>query len=156
MTTTWRAVITDIPVKIFTENILPFCKVKDVLSLCCTSKFFALIMTDGMFWKRKAIVDYNFTGPETAKTSRWKFSYQKLRNPRVFVWGCVTFSFFHRSAHVCSFNHNRSERRTKANSGYRGFQRRPSGMFLFQSNFASQVFVWSVWRRVKGQYGSHS
>jgi len=49
MTATWRAVITDIPVKIFTDNILPFCKIKDVLSLCRTNKFFAVIMTDGMF-----------------------------------------------------------------------------------------------------------
>ena len=39
-------------------------------------------------------VDYKFTGLETARTSGWKSVCRKSRNPQVFVWGCVTFSFF--------------------------------------------------------------
>lgn len=60
---------------------------KDVFSLGCTNKFFALITTDDTLWKRRLAVDYNFTGSETARTSGWKFIYKRLRNPRVFVWG---------------------------------------------------------------------
>ena len=88
----WRAGITDISINLFTDNILPFCEAKDILSLGCTNKFFALFATDA-FWRRKLAVDYNFTGSGTARTSGWKFIYRGLRNPRVFVWGCVAFSF---------------------------------------------------------------
>jgi len=89
MTATWRAIITDIPVKIFTDRILPFFKAKEALSLGCTNKFFALVTTDEAFWRQKVAADYNFTGSETARTSNWKTIYRGFRNPRVFVWGCV-------------------------------------------------------------------
>jgi len=87
---TWTT-ITNIPVKVFTGNILPFCEVDDVISLGCTNKFFALVTTDETFWKRKLAADYNFPVSGTARTSGWKFIYHRLRNPRVFIWGCVTF-----------------------------------------------------------------
>jgi len=92
---TWWAAITDIPAKIFAKKILPFCEVKDVLSLSCTNKFFALVVTDEAFWRQKVAVDYNFTESETTRTSNWKIIYQRFstRNPQVFIWGCVIFSF---------------------------------------------------------------
>lgn len=83
--------IADIPVELFIDNILPFCETKDVFSIGCTNKFFALVTTDDTFWKRRLVVDYNFTGSETARTSGWKFIYKRLRKPRVFVWGYVVF-----------------------------------------------------------------
>ena len=89
MATQKRTGIADIPVELFIDNILPFCEAKDVFSLGCTNKFFAVVTTDDTFWKRKLAVDYNFTGSETARTNGWKFIYQRLRNPRVFVWGYV-------------------------------------------------------------------
>jgi len=85
-------VVTDIPVKVLTDNILPFCETKDVISLGCTNTFFALT-TDKTLWKRKLAVNYDFPALGTARTSDWKLIYQRLRNPRVFVWGFVTFSF---------------------------------------------------------------
>ena len=88
---TQKTGIADMPVELLIDNILPFSEAKDVFSLGCTNKFFALITTDDMFWKRRLVVDYNFTGSETARTSGWKFIYQRLRNPRVFVWGYVIF-----------------------------------------------------------------
>ena len=84
-----RTGIADIPVEVLIDNILPFCEVNDVVSLGCTNKFFALVTTDDTFWKRRLVVDYNFTGSDTARTSGWKFIYKRLRNPRVFVWGYV-------------------------------------------------------------------
>ena len=101
MAATWRAEITDIPVKVLKNNILPFCEVKDVFSLSCTNKFFALITTENTFWGQKLAVYYNFMGTEIARTGDWKFIYDRLRNPQVFVWGCVTFSFCY--AIRCSF-----------------------------------------------------
>ena len=86
--------ITDIPAKLLINKILPFCETEDVLSLGRTNKFFALVANDDTFWRRRVAVDYKFTGSETARTSGWKSVYRKLRNPRVFVWGWVTFSFF--------------------------------------------------------------
>ena len=107
MASSWT-IITDIPVKVFTGNILPFCETKDAISLGCTNKFFALVVTDETFWKRKLVVDYNFPELRTARTSGWKFLYQRLRNPRIFVWGCVTLpspyvveASTHLSPHSC-------------------------------------------------------
>jgi len=153
-----QAKITDIPVKVFTDNVLSSCETKDVISLGCANKFFALVATDEKFWKRKLAIDYNFTGSETARTSGWKFLYQRLRNPRVFVWGYTTFSssqdLFANGLMCAYWNH--SERRTMVNLGYRGFQRRPLGMSLFQSNFTFQMFVSSAWQHVISQYRFHS
>jgi len=98
MVTLW-ARITDIPIKLLINNILSFCEAKDVLSLSCTNKFFANAIKE-TFWRQRLVVDYNFTGSETARTSDWKLIYQRFRHQRVFVWGCVTFSF---SCDMCSF-----------------------------------------------------
>ena len=53
MATTWKARITDIPAKVFIDNILPFCEVEDVLSLGSTNNFFASLATDEAFWRRR-------------------------------------------------------------------------------------------------------
>ena len=158
MTTLWTwTIITDIPIKVFTGNILPFCEVDDVISLGCTNKFFALAATDETFWKQKLAVDYNFPVSRTARTSGWKLIYQKLRNPRVFVWGCVTLSpSCYNGAHLfvnalTRAHRNCSDIRTMVNLGYYGFQRQPAGMFPFRSNFTFQVFVLSAWQRVNGR-----
>ena len=110
--------ITDLPVRLLTDKILPFCEVKDILSLGCTSKFFAVIMSgDGEFWRRKLAIDYNFTGSETNRTSGWKFVYLRLGRPRFFAWGCVRFSsvLLRGRPHICwsthaPAKHNNSER----------------------------------------------
>jgi len=94
MAAAWRPGITDIPVDVLIDNVLPFCEAEDVLSLGGTNKFFALVATDEAFWRQKLAVDYSFTGSETTRTSNWKTIYQRFRNPRVFVWGCVIFSFW--------------------------------------------------------------
>jgi len=142
----------DIPIKVLINNILPFCETKDVISLGCTSKFFALIATD-MFWRQKLVVEYNFTGSETARAGGWKFIYQRLRNSRVFVWGCVALSLYyamcsivHKCIHMHSLNCNCSERKTKAKLGCHSFQRQPSQMFPFQLKFTCQVSMWLAWQ----------
>ena len=84
----------DIPARLLINSVLPFCELKDVISLGCTNKFFALVANDDTFWRRRVASNYNFTGSETVSTSGWKSIYRKLRNPRVFVWGCVTFPLF--------------------------------------------------------------
>ena len=81
----------DLPIGLLTDRILLFCRVRDMLSLGCTNRYFALIMSDGTFWRQKLVIDYNFTGSETNRTSGWKFIYLKSRKPRLFTWGCVTF-----------------------------------------------------------------
>ena len=86
-----KIAITDLPIELLTNRILPFCKVRDMLSLGCTNKFFALIMSDGVFWRQKLATDYNFTGSETNRMSGWKFIYLKSRKPRLFTWGYVMF-----------------------------------------------------------------
>ena len=86
-----RIGITDLPVRLLTDRILPFCKVRDMLSLGCANKFFALILSDGVFWRRRLAIDYNFTGSETNRTTGWKLIYLRLEKPRLFAWGYVRF-----------------------------------------------------------------
>jgi hypothetical protein len=83
--------LSQIPVEVFLDNILPLCSVPDILSLGSTNRFFALVTSDDTFWKRKLDEDFNFPDADTARTTGWKFIYQGMRNPRVFVWGYVVY-----------------------------------------------------------------
>lgn len=79
--------ITDLPIEIFLDNLLPILPVSDLAHLAETCKFFALLASDGTFWKLRCQSDFNFSGAGTARTSGWKFIYSRLSKPRVFVWG---------------------------------------------------------------------
>lgn len=79
--------ITDIPIEVFIDVLLPLLPVSDLLRLGCTSHFFYLITSDEPFWHRKIQEDYNFPSSDTARTTGWKFIYRRLANPKVYVWG---------------------------------------------------------------------
>ncbi|KAK0501399.1 regulator of chromosome condensation 1/beta-lactamase-inhibitor protein II [Armillaria luteobubalina] len=79
--------ITDLPVELFLDNLLPILPTSDLAHLAATCKFFALLASDSTFWKLKCQSDFNFSGAGTARTSGWKFIYSRLFKPRVFVWG---------------------------------------------------------------------
>ena len=89
---TWMTKITDIPVRVLINNILSLCKVKDVLSLGCTNRFFALVVADENFWRQRVAVEYKFTGPETNSICGWKLIYQRLGKPQNFWWRYALFS----------------------------------------------------------------
>jgi SCF-associated factor 1 len=79
--------ITQLPVELVIDSLLPCLALPDLLALACTCKFFAIICADDTFWKRKTSEEYNFSGADSARTSGFKHVYMGLRNPRVFVWG---------------------------------------------------------------------
>ncbi|KAH7327674.1 regulator of chromosome condensation 1/beta-lactamase-inhibitor protein II [Rhizoctonia solani] len=79
--------ITDLPIELFIDHLLPCVPLQDLLSLSCTCKYFALVCGDDTFWKRKTGEEYNFEGTGSARTSGFKHLYRGLRHPRVFVWG---------------------------------------------------------------------
>ncbi|KAJ3976445.1 regulator of chromosome condensation 1/beta-lactamase-inhibitor protein II [Lentinula raphanica] len=79
--------ITDIPVEIILDNLLPRLPLNDLFHLQSTNKFFAQLCDDETLWKKKLSEDYNFPDESTARTSGWKFIYLRLTKPRVFVWG---------------------------------------------------------------------
>src|ERR1700722_9599275 len=81
--------IVDIPVDVILDNLFPSVQIPDLLSLGSTNHFFATLLADNLFWKRKLKDDFNFTGAGTARTTNWKFIYRGLTNPRLFVWGFV-------------------------------------------------------------------
>ena len=83
--------ITDIPVKVLMNNILPFCQAKDLLSLGCTNGFFAVVVAGEMSWRRKLWDGGNFIGSEMIRTSSRKSIFQRFRNARVSIFRCVTF-----------------------------------------------------------------
>ncbi|KAK7056409.1 hypothetical protein VNI00_002964 [Paramarasmius palmivorus] len=79
--------ITDLPVELHLDVLLPMLPLEDLLNLGSTNRFFATLCNDETFWKRKIQADFNFSGAGTARTAGWKFIYRRLRKPRVFVWG---------------------------------------------------------------------
>jgi SCF-associated factor 1 len=79
--------LSDIPVDVLLDNVLPSVPVTDLLHLGSTNRFFATLVSDDLFWKRKLQEDFNFSGAGTARTSGWKFIYRGLSDPKVFVWG---------------------------------------------------------------------
>ncbi|KZT69245.1 RCC1/BLIP-II protein [Daedalea quercina L-15889] len=79
--------LTDLPVELFLDNILPLLPVPDLLHFGCVNRHFAQLSSDETFWHRKIEEDYNFSGSETARKNGWKFLYRRFSHPRVFVWG---------------------------------------------------------------------
>ena len=73
------------------NNILPFFKVKDLLSLGHTNWFFAVVVAGEMSWRGKLWGRGNFTRSEMTRTSSRKSISQRFRNARVSTFGCVTF-----------------------------------------------------------------
>jgi SCF-associated factor 1 len=81
--------LSDIPIEVLLDNVLPSVRTADVLALGSTSRFFTDITNDDTFWKRRIQSDFNFDVQNTARNSGWKFIYRGLRHPKTFVWGCV-------------------------------------------------------------------
>lgn len=79
--------IVDLPIELFIDHLLPFISTHDLPNLALTSRFFAQLINDDTFWKRKLEQDHNFPGKTTARTSGWKTIYRGMHHPRVFVWG---------------------------------------------------------------------
>ncbi|EGO22280.1 hypothetical protein SERLADRAFT_472869 [Serpula lacrymans var. lacrymans S7.9] len=80
-------VLSDIPVEVLIDNVLPFFSISDIVHLGSTNRFFASLCNDDTFWKRRLQADFNFSDEKTARTTGWKLIYKGLSNPRVFVWG---------------------------------------------------------------------
>jgi SCF-associated factor 1 len=81
--------ISDIPIEVFLDNLLPTIPLPDLLRFAQANKYFHLLINDDTFWKQKLDRDYNFSGKDTARVSGWKTIYRGLHNPRIFVWGSV-------------------------------------------------------------------
>ena len=116
---TMQRSLTDLPVDVLIDNLLPTVDLGDLGSLAATSKFMAVICADDTFWKRKCLEDFNFHSGETARTSGWKLLYRGLFRPRIFVWGYVR----HYSL-VLIHTHNVCRER---NNGRLGLRKLPEG-----------------------------
>ncbi|KAG0709314.1 regulator of chromosome condensation 1/beta-lactamase-inhibitor protein II [Suillus ampliporus] len=80
-------VLSDLPVEVLLDNLLPWLAIPDLIHLGQTDHFFARLCNDETFWKRKLQEDFNFTDERTARISGWKRLYRGLRNPKTYVWG---------------------------------------------------------------------
>jgi len=80
-------VLSDLPIDVLLDNLLPWLAIPDLIHLGETSSFFARLCNDETFWKRKLQEDFNFTDEKTARISGWKRLYRGLRNPKTYVWG---------------------------------------------------------------------
>lgn len=80
--------LSDVPIELLLDHILPILSLKSVLALTCASKFFATLCSDDTFWKLKLREDFNFTpDANTARESGWKVIYRGVRKPSVYTWG---------------------------------------------------------------------
>ena len=81
--------LADLPVELFTDNIFPFLPPRDIVSLGSINKFFHSLYQDEAYWHRRIQEDFNFPSSETARQTGWLFLYQRLSNPKLYVWGSV-------------------------------------------------------------------
>ncbi|KAG9019201.1 hypothetical protein FRB90_005276 [Tulasnella sp. 427] len=80
--------ITDLPVELLLDHVLPTLDLSSLLALAQTNKFFANLCSDDTFWRLKLGSDYNFTSnADTARESGWKVIYKGIRKPSVYTWG---------------------------------------------------------------------
>jgi SCF-associated factor 1 len=79
--------LSDLPIEVLLDNVLPWLAIPDLIHLGETNRFFARLCNDETFWKRKLEEDFNFTDERTARISGWKRLYRGLRNPKSYVWG---------------------------------------------------------------------
>ena len=79
----------DLPVELLLDNILPLLQVSDIVSLGLINKFFNSLTKDEPFWHRRIQEDFNFPSSDTARQTGWRFLYQRLANPKLYVWGFV-------------------------------------------------------------------
>ncbi|GJJ10996.1 hypothetical protein Clacol_005225 [Clathrus columnatus] len=79
--------LTDIPVEIILDNLLPLFSLKDLLSLTLVNKDFSVVCGDDTFWKRKVNEDYNFPDASSARTKGYKFLYRGIHHSQVYIWG---------------------------------------------------------------------
>lgn len=83
------AALKDIPLEVVLDNLFPLLPTTDLQHLGATNKSFYTLAKDDLLWKRKIKEDFNFPESDTARTTGWKFIYQRLSNPKVYVWGFV-------------------------------------------------------------------
>lgn len=83
----FMTILSDLPIEVLLDNLLPWLAIPDLIHLGETSHFFARLCNDETFWKRKLEEDFNFTDERTARISGWKHLYRGLRNPKTYVWG---------------------------------------------------------------------
>ncbi|KAI0259677.1 RCC1/BLIP-II [Gloeopeniophorella convolvens] len=82
--------LSDIPIGMFLHHLFSLTPARDILSLGCTSKFFATVCADEAFWKRKCLNDFDKYSSTTIfeiNTGPWKQLYTALSFPKLFVWG---------------------------------------------------------------------
>ena len=79
--------LSDLPVELVLDHLLPNLPVRDLLALGATNHQYATLCDDELLWKERCKQDFNFSSSRTARTKGWKFIYKGLRNPKVFVWG---------------------------------------------------------------------
>lgn len=78
-----------LPKEVVLEGLLPILDLQDLMALRLTNKWFMNLTEDDLLWKRRLTEDFNFSGNKIGRTSGWESVYKGLRNPEIYVWGCV-------------------------------------------------------------------
>jgi SCF-associated factor 1 len=85
-----------LPLDIYYDQLLPLLPLDSLIHLSETCKAFDQLVNrepaSESLWRHRIETDLNFPADSTARTSGWKELYRRVRNPRIYVWGCVVFS----------------------------------------------------------------
>lgn len=80
--------ITDLPLELLLDHLLPSLPLSSLLALTQTNKLFFAACNDDILWKLKLKREFNFTAnADTARESGFKVIYRGLRKPSVYTWG---------------------------------------------------------------------
>ena len=79
--------LASLPPELILDHILPYLASRDVVALGATNHHLSQLAQDDVYWKARAIEDFNFPAGSTARKDGWRGVYRRLSGAGVFLWG---------------------------------------------------------------------
>jgi SCF-associated factor 1 len=79
--------LSNLPVDVLIQDLLPRLPYKTLIELSKTSKFFYRLCGDESLWKKLALRELHIPAYATFRNRGWKDIFAKLHHPVVYTWG---------------------------------------------------------------------
>jgi SCF-associated factor 1 len=79
--------ITDLPVDVLIQDLLPRLNYHSILALTETCQKFYTLCNDEALWKKLALREFHIPAHATFRNKGWKDIFSKLNDPVVYTWG---------------------------------------------------------------------
>lgn len=83
--------LSDLPLDVLIQDLLPRLPYRALIDLSKTSKFFYRLCGDESLWKKLALRELHIPTYATFRNRGWKDIFSKLHDPLVYTWGEGTY-----------------------------------------------------------------